>query len=175
MVIPTSYVIENDRIFSAAIKKAAKEVGDLRFAFGEIARDWFKSNKTLFNLKGSGLYPPLNPIYQRVKDNQAGRRLPIMVGAKKGGGESGMLRNSVTNPLDKNAIVRTTKTSLIMGTKVNHGIFHQSDAPRRFLPQRKFLFIGPEAPSNAPNPITGRLQRFLAIIDNETQSKLDAI
>jgi len=175
MVISTSYEIENDKEFAASIDKALRTVSDLRFAFGEIARDWFKSNKTIFSLQGSGLFPPLNPVYARVKENRAGRRLPIMVGAKIGGGESGELRDSVTKLRDPNAIVRIDKTSLVMGTKVKHGIFHQSDRPRTLLPQRKFLFIGPEAPSSAGSRITGRLQRFKAIIENEIQSQLDAI
>jgi len=175
VVVSTSYEIENDREFAATIAKTSRIVGDLRFAMGEIARDWFKSNKTIFSLQGSGLYPPLNPIYKRVKDKRAGRSLPIMVGAKAGGGESGVLRDSVTNPQDRNAIVKIGKDSLIMGTKVKYGIFHQSDRPRQLLPKRKFLFIGPEAPSNAPSRITGRLQRFVAIIENEVESQLEAL
>lgn len=175
MVISTSYEIENDKEFAATINKAQKQVSDLRFAMGEIARDWFKSNKTIFALKGSGLFPPLNPVYARVKENRAGRKLPILVGAKIGGGESGMLRDSVTDPTDSNAIVRIGKSSLVMGTKVKYGIFHQSDKPRRLLPKRKFLFIGPEAPRSAGSRITGRLERFKAIIENEVQSQLDAL
>ena len=175
MVISTSYEIQNDKEFAATIDKALRTVSDLRFAFAEIARDWQKSNKTLFRLQGSGLYPPLNPVYARIKENKAGRRLPIMVGAAEGGGESGRLRDSVTKANHPDSIVRITKTALIFGTKTPYGIFHQSDKPRRFLPQRKFLFIGPEAPSSAGSRVTGRLQRFKAIIENEVQSQLDAL
>ncbi len=176
MVISTSYEVENDEDLARQIRKAQKQVGDLRFAMAEIARDWFKSNRTIFALKGSGLFPPLSPAYKRTKENRAGQNLPILVGAKKGGGESGMLRDSVTRMTDRNAIVKIGKASVVIGTKVRHGIFHQSDEPRKtLLPQRKFLFIGAEAPRSAGSRITGRSERFKAIIANEVQSQLDSL
>ena len=74
------------------------------------------------------------------------------------------------------SILRIGKQSLILGTKVPYGIFHQSDEPRKSnLPQRKFLFIGPEAPSTAPSGITGRLERWLSILDAEVQRQLDKV
>lgn len=175
MVISTSYEIENDKEFAADIIKALKAVTDLRFAFGEIVRDWQKSNETIFSLTDSGLYPPLNPVYARVKKNKAGGNLPILVGAAEGGGESGRLRDSVTKANHPDSIVKIRKTFMLFGTKTPYGIFHQSDRPRQMLPQRKFLFIGPEAPRSAVNRGVGRLQRFKTIIEDDVQSQLDAI
>lgn len=164
MVATQSYVIENDAQFKAAISRAAGKVDDLRFAFGEIARDWFKSNTAQFSLKGSGQYKPLSPEYQARKRKEVGAQ-PILV-------RSGRLRDSMSGQPNQDSIVQIGKQSLILGTKVSHGIFHQSDAPRRKIPLRKFLFIGPEAPSTAPSAVTGRLERFLKIIELEVARKL---
>lgn len=168
MVIATSYVLENDRQFAEALESAASKVSDLSFAMRRIKDDWFKSNKTIFNLKGSGLYPPLSPKYQEQKDQRFGRRLPIMVA-------SGRLRDSVSGRPNSDSIVKVGKLTLIMGTKVPYGIYHQSDAPRFKIPLRKFLFIGPEAPRTAPSAVTGRLERFLNTIEAEVKRQLDGV
>lgn len=159
-----SYSIENDAEFRAAIEAAGEKVGDLRFAFKEISRDWFKSNKSIFNLKGSGLFPPLNEKYAAQKKKKFPAS-PIMV-------RSGRLRDSISGRPNADSIVRIGKLSLIMGTTVPYGIFHQSDAPRSRIPLRKFLFIGAEAPRTAPSRVTGRQERFLKILELEIERKL---
>ena len=121
-MIFTSYNVENDRQFAAALNKTAKKVSDLRLEFGIIAKDWRKGNRANFILKGAGKYPPLNPEYQRRKTVLAGRKLPILVGAKKGktrkgkrisgGGESGRLRDSVINNGSKDSILVIKNISL---------------------------------------------------------------
>jgi len=166
-VLTTSYILENDAQFKRAIKDAGKRVSDLRFAFGEIARDWLKSNRTQFSLKGSGLYPPLSPAYAEQK-------------AKKFPGASilvatGRLRDSVTKASHPDNIVKVGRLSLVMGTRTPYGIFHQSDAPRSKIPLRKFLFIGPEAPQHARRADAGRLERWLSILDKELQRQLDKV
>lgn len=170
MVGITSYEIENDREFKAALKAASEKVSDLRFAFKEIQRDWFKSNTTIFKLKGSGLYPPLSPAYKAQKA-KTHPNAPIMV-------RSGRLRDSVSSSSgrgNQDSIIQIGKSFLILGTKVPYGIYHQSDAPRSKMPLRKFLFIGPEAPRTAPSRITGRQERFLKIIELEVQRQLDKL
>lgn len=159
-----SYVIENDAEFKRALDDAFRKVEDLRFAFGEISRDWFKSNKAQFSLKGSGQYPPLSPAYAQDKRRRLGS-LPIMVA-------SGRLRDSISGAPNSDSILRIGKKTLILGTKVPYGIYHQSDRPRKKIPLRKFLFIGPEAPRTAPSAVTGRLERFLKIIELEVQRQL---
>lgn len=166
-----SYSIENDREFAAAIEKALKSVSDLRLFFTFVAKDWRKSNVAQFTLRGSGQYPPLNPEYKARKTRL--RAIPILVGANRDGSVSGRLRDSVTGRLNKDSIQVIGKKAMIMGTTVPYGIYHQSDAPRSKIPLRKFLFIGPEAPSSAPHDIrVGRLQRWLAMLEAETQRKL---
>ena len=163
MVI-SSYVIENDAEFKAQIDAALSRVEDLRVAFSLIAKDWRKSNKAQFSLKSSGLYPPLNALYQARKRRRFGN-VPILVA-------SGRLRDSVTGSPNSDSIQIVTKTGLIIGTRVYYGIYHQSDAPRRKIPLRKFLFIGPEAPRTAPSPITGRLERWLNILSAQVERQL---
>ena len=165
MVI-ASYSIENDKKFGDSLDKAAKTVGDLRIALGLIARDWFKSNKAQFSLQGSGQYPPLSAKYAEAKRKSVGRK-PILV-------RSGKLRDSMTDLGSADSIVKIGKTSMMLGTQVAHGIYHQSDQPRSKIPLRKFLFIGPEAPRSAPSAITGRLQRWMNILDAEINRKLKA-
>lgn len=163
----TSYSIENDAQFRAALKDAVDKVSDLRFAFGEISRDWFKSNTTIFKLKGAGLYPELSPDYKKQK-NKTHPGAPIMV-------RSGRLRDSISGRPNSDSIVKIGKTGMILGTKVPYGVYHQSDAARSKIPLRKFLFIGAEAPRSAPSDVTGRTERFLKIIGLELQRQLDKV
>lgn len=159
-----SYSIENDAEFRAAIEAAGNKVGDLSFAFKEISRDWFKSNKSIFSLKGHGMYPALNPDYEARK-KRTHPTAPIMVRSKR-------LMNSLSGRPNHDSILRIGKMSLIMGTKVPHAIYHQSDEPRSKMPLRKVLFIGAEAPRSAPSRVTGRQERFLRIIELEVERKL---
>lgn len=165
MALIQSYAIENDAEFKRQIELAVSKVSDLRFAFKEIQRDWFKSNKAQFSLRGSGQYPALSPQYAEQKRKRYGNK-PILVA-------SGRLMKSITGAPNADSIVRIGKISMILGTRVPHGIFHQSDEPRFKIPLRKFFFIGPEAPASAPSQITGRLERFLTILENEVQRQLD--
>lgn len=158
-----SYSVDNDKRFQRAINNATRKVSDLRFAFKEIARDWRKSNQAQFTLRGSGLYPPLNSQYEERKKRIYGNQ-PIMVA-------SGNLRDSLTKAGGDHIEV-VKKDSLTFGTANDYAVFHQSDRPRTKIPQRKVLFIGPEAPSTAPNEITGRLARFTAILDNEVHRQM---
>lgn len=158
-----SYSVDNDKRFRNAVRDATRKVSDLRFAFKEIARDWRKSNQAQFTLKGSGLYPPLNPDYAERKRRIYGNQ-PIMVA-------SGELKKSLTRTGGDN-ISLVKKDSLTFGTANDYAVYHQSDRPRKKLPQRKVLFIGPEAPSTAPSEITGRLERFTAILEQEVKRQL---
>ena len=173
-MISSSYILENDAQFRRTIKDASKKASNLKLAFALIAKDWFQSNITVFKLKGPGLYPPLSPAYAAQK----AKRFPgasILVA-------TGRLRDSISGRVglqskpSVDSILQIGRQSLILGTRVPYGIFHQSDAPRKSnLPQRKFLFIGPEAPSVAPSRITGRLERWLGILDAEVQRQLDKV
>lgn len=74
---------------------------------------------------------------------------------------SGRLKRSLTGAPNSDSIVRIGKKAMILGTKVPHGVYHQSDEPRSKIPQRKFLFID-----------DARRKRWIRIIDDEVVRKL---
>jgi len=158
----TSYTIDNDRKFRNAIKKASEVSGDLRVPFGLILRDFYKSEAAIFKLKGPGKYPPFKGVqnprtgmtaYQEQKLKKVGFDYPLLV-------RTGSLAASVLGPNNKGSVSKITNLSLTFGTAIEYGIYHQSDEARSKIPLRKFLFIGPEAPTFATSEQVGRLQRW---------------
>jgi len=158
----TSYSVDNDRKFRNAIKRAAAVSEDLRVPFGLISKDFYKSEQAIFKLKGPGKYPPfkgtINPKtgrtqYQQEKLEAVGFDYPLLV-------RTGSLAASLLGPSNKGSINKITKLSLTIGTAIEYGIYHQSDAARSKIPLRKFLFIGPEAPKFATSEQMGRAQRW---------------
>jgi hypothetical protein len=158
----TSYSVDNDRKFKGAIKRASEVSTDLRIPFGLILSDFYKSEQAIWKLKGPGKYPvfkgPLNPktgktAYQSAKIKKVGFDYPLLV-------RTGSLAASLSGPSNKGSISKITNLSLVFGTSIPYGIYHQSDEPRTKLPLRKFLFIGPEAPSFATSEQQGRLERW---------------
>jgi phage gpG-like protein len=154
----TSYSVDNDKRFRRALDEARNAVGDLRIPLTLISRDFFKSQKAIWLLSGPGQYPDLAPSTKRAKQKAGKPIYPILK-------DSGLLERSMTNPTDANAVNEIFgKSTLIVGTKVQYGVYHQSDAPRKHLPLRKFLFIGPEAARFATDEQKGRLQRWVSIL-----------
>lgn len=78
---------------------------------------------------------------------------------------SGKLEGSVTDPAASGAVLAYDKKFLFIGTSLPYGIYHQSDSPRKKIPLRKFLFIGPES-SYANADQKGRLKRWSNTINN---------
>lgn len=154
----TSYIVDNDYKFRASLNRAARLVGDLTIPLILISKDFYKSQQAIFGLKGPGLYPDLSPRYKKVKQKAVGFVYPILK-------RSGRLAESTTNPTAPDAINEiVNKNTLIIGTRVPYGVYHQSDAPRKRIPLRKFLFIGPEAPRFANTDQKGRLERWQNIL-----------
>lgn len=186
-----SYIIENDRLFKQAIDRALTEVNDLRLPFNQIAFDWYKSNQAIFQLKSAGKYPPFqgkkigetwatdpararpdkrfrNPnmtAYQDYKVRKYGFDYPLLKA-------TGRLEKSVTDSKAPETIFVNTGTGIVLGSQVPYGLYHQSDAPRRKIPLRKFIFIGPEAPRFANSDQMGRAERWLNIINNYIIKKM---
>lgn len=184
-MLGTSYVLENDRIFKETLQQAGEIVSDLRVPFGLIGRDFYRSQKAIFGLKGPGQYPPFkNSVraqglekgkdgklkrgvefnvsrsrYQDEKIKDVGFDYPLLV-------RSGKLAASVLAPNASGSIYQVTPLSLAIGTSIEYGIYHQSDAPRKKIPLRKFIFIGPEAPRFANSDQMGRLERWVKIIED---------
>lgn len=163
----TSYVLENDKIFKQTLEDASQVVSDLRVPFGLIGRDFYRSEKAIFKLKGPGQYPEFKgeklpsgrTRYQEAKIKKVGFDYPLLV-------RSGALAASITTPNAKGSLYQVTPLSLVIGSTIPYGIFHQSDEPRSRIPLRKFVFIGPEAPRFANSDQQGRLQRWVAIIED---------
>lgn len=156
----SSYIVDNDRKFARAISNAYKATSDLTIPLTEIAKDWFKSNKAIFMLKSAGQYPDLKESTKEKKLKKYGFIYPIFRAR-------GYLEESLTNPSDFFAIHQIeNKSTLVIGTAIPYAIFHQSDSPRKVIPLRKMVFIGPESVFSANSGIAGRLQRWTQTLRN---------
>lgn len=163
----TSYSVDNDRSFRDALDRASKVTQDFRKPFGLILSDFYKSEQAIFKLKSQGKYPDFknggsSSKYAEAKQKAVGFKYPLLV-------RTGALAASVLGPSNRGSVANITNLSLIFGTSINYGIFHQSDAPRSRIPLRKFLFIGPEAPSFATSDQMGRAQRWNLIINDHIE------
>lgn len=180
----TSYIVDNDRRFRDAIQRAADATGDLRLPFALILADFYKSEQAIFALKGPGQYPPFkNSVratslskkltgirrgqgydvtkspYQREKIKKVGFDYPLLV-------RTGSLSASLLSASAKGAVAIIGPTELTIGTTIQYGVYHQSDSPRKKIPLRKFLFIGPEASQFATSDQQGRPERWMNILND---------
>jgi phage gpG-like protein len=164
-----SYKIENDKSFQKKIDRAFEESLDLRIPFKLISRDFYRSQKAIFSLKGAGGYPDFKgevykdgmTKYQFYKKKRFGFDYPLLKA-------TGALEESTTKPDSGDSILEIEKDFLRIGTTLPYANFHQQDNPNlgnRKIPTRKYLFIGPEA-RNANSDQRGRLDRWIKIIDN---------
>ncbi len=166
----TSYTLENDVAFKAALKRASDTTQDLRIPFGLILSDFYKSEASIFSLKSPGKYPDFKnggreSRYAQAKLKKVGFQYPLLV-------RSGRLAASLLGPSNRDSISKITNLSLVFGTSTPYAIYHQSDRPRAKIPQRKILFIGPEAPKFASSEQVGRLQRWNNIMNDHVLKKL---
>lgn len=185
-----SYSIVNDKAFLAQIERAKAVTDDLRIPFQQIVKDFHRSEKAIFKLKGPGQYPdfkapkvketwktPGRPemrtrtgeltAYQNFKKRSVGFVYPLLK-------FTGRLEASVTGE-NQDSIVQIGPKVLAIGTSVPYGVYHQSDDPRSKIPLRKFLFIGPESVKYASDKdITGRLERWNNILNTFILRKMGA-
>ena len=181
-----TFKVESSSII-AAIDKYRDRVSDLRPAFIQIAAEFYKTNKAIFALKGPGKYTDFvgpkiantwqNPglpqkrirngnmtAYQwyKVKKQWPGvnaKGYPLLKA-------SGVLQRSITRDNDPNSVKVISKMSLVLGTTVPYGIYHQSDEPRKTnLPMRKFLFIDPSTTFDDPG-LSRRSEAWTKLIQN---------
>jgi phage gpG-like protein len=170
----TSYTVDNDHRFREALKRASEVGQDLRVPFGLILKDFYKSEQSIFKLQGPGKYPAFkgerNPNtgltqYQAAKIKKVGFDYPLLV-------RTGRLAASLLGPNNSGSVSKITNLSLVFGTSVPYGIYHQSDEARSKIPLRKFLFIGPEAPRFATSEQMGRLERWLGYMGDYVTSQM---
>ena len=109
-------------------------VEDMTPAFKEITKSFYAGEKRQFETEGgwgSGGWLPLSPAYEAWKDPT----LSIME-------LSGDLKASLTGMVPPNTagnIEIIESNQLILGTDIDYAIYHQSNAPRTKLPQRKVI------------------------------------
>lgn len=163
----------NSKEFDAEVAEALKVVKDLRPAFIQIAREFYKTNRAIFALKSAGKYPDFSgPLVRetwknpgrpdlRTRDGNltAYQNTKVKAGVTPKGYPllrfSGRLEKSITDPSNSEAITIITQASVALGTSVEYGIFHQSDEPRKKIPFRPFLFLDPTT-VGAPSAIISR-------------------
>ena len=172
MAVITSYSVDNDRRFRKAMLKTAKAMRNPKPAFREIARDFYKSQKAISMLKGPGLYPDITEQTKKRKRRKGMGKYksgyPILWG-------DGTLLKSTLGPRNEGALLSITKKELVIGTTIEYGIYHQSDKPRKKIPLRKFIFIGPEAPRFATSEQMGRMERWLRILKDWSEVEINLI
>lgn len=158
-----SYSIENDKKFQAALKRAREVTADLRVPLGLIARDFHRSQKAIFNLRGPGQYQDLAESTKLRLEEQGKPIYPMLVrsGTLERAASVSGARGNITRIHDNRVLYLGIEQAL-----VPYAIFHQSDRPRKKLPQRKIIFIGPEAKKFANSDQVGRLERWLNILNS---------
>lgn len=163
----TSYSVDNDRIFSRALARVRATTNDLTIPLTLISKDFYRSERAIFQLASEGKYPDLKQATKNYKQLNFGFIYPILK-------RTGRLAKSLTDATAGEAInVISNKKSLVIGTRVPYGIYHQSDKPRLKIPLRKFLFIGPEAPSFANDDQMGRLERWANTMNDYVLQKIE--
>lgn len=177
-----SYVVDNDKRFELAINRAIQEVQDLTIPFKQIAKDFYRSERAIFKLKGPGQYPDIGGFN---RNEIVGSRTRAEIAADRKEARfgfvypllkaSGALEASVTTPDSPYSVLQINKQNMVLGTTIPYGIYHQSDGPRRKIPLRKFLFIGPEAPQFATSDMMGRAERWLNYINDFVLAKMGLI
>lgn len=167
----TSYLVDNDRRFRDALTAASGVIEDFRIPFGQILRDFYRSEQAIFTLKSPGKYDDFRSggaqsKYAIAKQKAVGFKYPLLV-------RSGRMAASLLGPNNPGSVAQIGQSSLSFGTSIPYTIYHQSDEPRKEIPLRKVLFIGPEATQFANSDQAGRLQRWLGYIDNHVVQTLN--
>jgi phage gpG-like protein len=147
----TSYSVDNDEKLASAFIRAGKQSKNLKVPLAQIAKDFMKSRKAIFALKGPGQYPDLSSKYKPVKEQAVGFVYPILK-------LTGDLESSVTDKSHPDNVLRINTQSLTMGTTLEYANAHQEGIG---VPLRRFLFVGPESVKFANSEISGFPERAL--------------
>lgn len=161
--------LENAANLNKKLQDAQKKVSDLTIPLIQIAQDFVKSRRAIFQLKGKGQYADLKESTKRAK---APDIYPILR-------RTGRLEKSITN-IDarrgsnaESIGVITNKNTLTLGTRVPYGIFHQEGTSK--MARRPFLFFGAESPKNMGDRSDPQISRFFGYIDGYLKQVLKGI
>lgn len=135
-----------------AIKRAAKEVGDLTIPLTLIGQYWRRSNEAIFAVKGPGRYPDLSEKYKRFKRSILGSEYPIML-------FNGRLMASITGTPNGESIQKIlNKNSLVLGTSVPYAYFLANNRRK----PRPVVLYGAE--QTAPPQLNNRIEAWQEIL-----------
>lgn len=162
------FAIENEALFREQLERLGELTSDFRIPLSLIANDFYRSEKKIFSLKSAGRYPELaqSTIDQKEKLLGKGNAWPILF-------RTGRLARSLLDRSSAEAEFLLTKQDLIMGTAVPYAIYHQSDALRSRIPQRKVVFIDGGPLDEAKDGKYGRRDRWQNIIFSHIQQLLN--
>lgn len=180
------WTIANNEKFQESLTKLGQAVSDFRIPFKLISSDFYRSQKQLFSLKSQGMYEDLStkPFlawwknkagagtffeygYKQYKESELGFVYPILVGATRD------LSESTLSNKHRYSIFYLSRQELQIGSKVPYGKYHQSDKPRKKIPQRKFIFIdGGAGDRSSGSGINGRSERWTNIINEHINQLL---
>lgn len=185
----------NSEEFDKAVKDALKNITDLTPAFIQISREFYKTNRAIFTLKSAGKYvdfvgkkiaqtwqDPGRPEkrtrngtytgYQWFKERTKGfkKGYPLLK-------YTGRLEQSIINPSSPDTINVITKKSVVLGTSVEYGVYHNSDESRKSnLPMRPFLFLDPSTTIWAGNQqFSRRNEAWVKAIETYTRRAMGAM
>lgn len=170
----TVYEVDPGGKLSKAISDASKKLKDLTIPFLEITNSWYKGNQAIFMGNGPKKWPDYKvdknlgySPYAKKKQAEFGSAYPMLV-------RYGILMESMTNPSDHDAINKIlNKNTLILGTSVPYGVYHQSSAARKKIPFRPFMFLGGE--QQAPDSLQTRRDNWIKMVEKFVLDKSSTV
>lgn len=138
MVSEKKYDVDPTESFKKAYTTAAEKVGDLTIPLTEIAKMWYRGNRSMFKLKGKGKYEDLSNKYKTRKIRLIGQVYPINY-------LSGTLSRAITEPGaygSFNQIIN--KQSLLLGVTNDIEYAGSTQFGYKSRPARPFLLTGVE-------------------------------
>ncbi|HWQ34328.1 MAG TPA: phage virion morphogenesis protein [Blastocatellia bacterium] len=132
-MLNAAYDIQGEEKFERAIRLLYDSFRDFRRLWPQVANEFYRIEREQFNSQGaggaSGAWRELSPGYEKYKAVKHPGK-PILQA-------SGHLKESLTDPTNKDHVFRMTEDSLILGTTDPVGQYHQKGTDR--LPQRKIF------------------------------------
>ena len=147
-----------EKRLTKAILKASKKVEDLTVPLTLMTREWYKSNRSIFDKrrKGPGKYEDLSPKYKIIKEAKYGFTYPILRA-------SGRLAESMTSPQSPESINRIiNKKALELGTSTPYASYLHFGTKK--MPARPLALIGAE--QVAPKLINQRLENWVKLMED---------
>jgi phage gpG-like protein len=173
----------NSEQYDKAVQEALKNVKTLKPVFIQIAREFYKTNRAIFTLQSAGKYPDFKlsdesrrlkngmTPYQNWKNKRVGGRgYPLLR-------LTGRLEKSITQQGGE-AITEIGDKSVVIGTTVPYGVFHQQPNGRGkgIIPYRPFLFLDPATTAVAPDgSLSRRSEAWVRMINQYVARSMKAM